>query len=424
MDSFQQMDHGHALVGGPLPPVGGPPPGAEEDKEAPRFVQFTDSEGVLRTIPLHFPMAESDTIVRVCDPYNEKVYEIPLQYLEKTAGRDTYLFNRTGRRAQVCMKFQQNRCNMRDKCQQIHAELRLISSLRQIYVHHKKSYVSEITCYEIPLGASGPAGGEPITFRYSDVEPTDGKERYRMVPEDQRNFLLCPNFVNTGECPNGRRCQAIHVPRHRYLKAKGFKEAKPPGPQPPVLLVQHQRQQPSSQPVTLRQYVTHSPQPQYQTATLVAVSPPQPQPQVMLRPVSLGGNQGGSGGGVAVSSSGLPSGVMGFNGEHVVQHVVQHSVAGPSVQYHTVGHAPQTVQYQQGSYPGGPGQGGGGGGGGHPTTTMELHSLPGPSGDGFGGPSVQHVVQDQYVIVEGGGDLGGQLIQIPQGHELILCVAP
>eukprot|EP00755_Sulcionema_specki_P012145 Sspe_Gene.50629::Locus_28169_Transcript_1_1_Confidence_1.000_Length_1048::g.50629::m.50629 len=184
--------------------------------DASKTFKFTDASGVEHEVRLHFPPSKAKEIVRCCDPFNERVYEIPLSFVHKTVGSETFLANRSGRRAQICMKFQENKCNMKEKCQQVHADLGFVSALREKYLGSKKSYVTEIMCTD-------PSTTPPqtISIKYSDTEPTDGRDWYRLQENvDPASVAICVEFLKKKECPKGSNCRLIHVTQEKYAKAR------------------------------------------------------------------------------------------------------------------------------------------------------------------------------------------------------------
>eukprot|EP00755_Sulcionema_specki_P026754 Sspe_Gene.16206::Locus_5707_Transcript_1_1_Confidence_1.000_Length_1380::g.16206::m.16206 len=181
------------------------------------FIKFVDSKGNEGEINIH--EEASSAVLQCCDPYNEHIYSVPVKYIETTAGLTSHMANKTGRRAQICMAFQTKRCNMREKCLQIHADHGLISTLRQHYIADKKTYVSEVQAVDPTDGKN-----EVLTFKYSEIEHGAAKENYRRLPESHRYATLCQNFLfSNGFCPNGSQCNSIHVAKDKYNKAKAGK---------------------------------------------------------------------------------------------------------------------------------------------------------------------------------------------------------
>eukprot|EP01059_Diplonema_ambulator_P004013 TRINITY_DN13710_c0_g1_i1.p1 TRINITY_DN13710_c0_g1~~TRINITY_DN13710_c0_g1_i1.p1 ORF type:complete len:421 (+),score=20.14 TRINITY_DN13710_c0_g1_i1:186-1448(+) len=152
-------------------------------------------------------------VVRCCDPYNQKVYDVPYQYVEDTLGKHTYSNNPSGRRAQICMKYQDGQCNMKTRCQQIHAERGWISELRSRFYDSRKVYVSDILAVD-------PETGDTIAFKYSEVDSCQAKDAYRNLPTSHRaGFTLCTEYLVGNTCRKGRNCNQLHVSADKYQKA-------------------------------------------------------------------------------------------------------------------------------------------------------------------------------------------------------------
>eukprot|EP01064_Diplonema_japonicum_P001436 TRINITY_DN1091_c3_g1_i1.p1 TRINITY_DN1091_c3_g1~~TRINITY_DN1091_c3_g1_i1.p1 ORF type:complete len:340 (+),score=80.57 TRINITY_DN1091_c3_g1_i1:154-1173(+) len=199
---YQQQHHGHRVHR--QTPVG-------QD-----FATFVDTKGNHQAISLHYNPSEQGTVVQCCDPWNERIYYLPIHMLEKTSGLETHVNNRTGRRAQICMKFQQQKCNMREKCLQIHGDYVMIETLRNLYHADKKAYVSEVLAMDMSDNRH-----DVLSFKYSEIEPGYAKEVYRK--RNGKPVLLCTQFSNRGMCSGGTRCQQLHISREKYLKSKALK---------------------------------------------------------------------------------------------------------------------------------------------------------------------------------------------------------
>eukprot|EP01059_Diplonema_ambulator_P006914 TRINITY_DN16489_c0_g1_i1.p1 TRINITY_DN16489_c0_g1~~TRINITY_DN16489_c0_g1_i1.p1 ORF type:complete len:359 (+),score=139.86 TRINITY_DN16489_c0_g1_i1:163-1239(+) len=177
------------------------------------YVSFIDTKGVHHQISLHYNPNEQGAVVQCCDPWNERIYYLPIDMLEKTSGLETHVHNRTGRRAQICMKYQQQKCNMREKCLQIHADYMMVEALRNLYHADKKAYVSEVLAVDV-----SDMRNDVLSFKYSEIEPGYAKEMYRK--KNGKPAVLCTQFINRGMCSGGSQCQQLHIGREKYLKAK------------------------------------------------------------------------------------------------------------------------------------------------------------------------------------------------------------
>ena len=135
-------------------------------------------------------------------------------------GLETHVHNKTGRRAQICMKNQVGKCNMREKCLQIHGDWNMVEKLRQLYIADKKAYVSEVLAIDVTDQL-----GDVLSFRYSEIEPGAAKEAYRRnyLKASNKQVELCGSYVRTGACSYGTQCSAIHVSHERYVKAKALR---------------------------------------------------------------------------------------------------------------------------------------------------------------------------------------------------------
>eukprot|EP01063_Lacrimia_lanifica_P034363 TRINITY_DN6337_c0_g1_i1.p1 TRINITY_DN6337_c0_g1~~TRINITY_DN6337_c0_g1_i1.p1 ORF type:complete len:493 (+),score=214.69 TRINITY_DN6337_c0_g1_i1:58-1536(+) len=164
--------------------------------------------------------------IRCCDPYNQKIYDVPAYMVEETQGKHTYTSNPTGRRAQVCMRYQDGQCNMKLKCQQIHADRAWVKELRSRFFDSKKMYVSDII-------ACDPESGETMAFKYSEVDPCMAKDKYRSMHERQRGlFWVCKDYLSPAGCASGRQCPHLHVPAEKFARVVAASQEKTRGGQP------------------------------------------------------------------------------------------------------------------------------------------------------------------------------------------------
>ncbi|KAJ9455842.1 hypothetical protein DIPPA_11677 [Diplonema papillatum] len=158
------------------------------------------------------PAGAAPMHIRCCDPYNQKVYDVPQYLVEDTMGKQTYTNNPSGRRAQICMKFQNGQCNMKARCQQIHADRAWVHDLRSKYIESRKVYVSDILAMDLD-------SGERLAFKYSEVDNCPAKDKYRQLPDMERfAVMVCKEYVATNACSNGRGCPHVHVPPEKYAK--------------------------------------------------------------------------------------------------------------------------------------------------------------------------------------------------------------
>eukprot|EP01064_Diplonema_japonicum_P000616 TRINITY_DN10398_c0_g1_i1.p1 TRINITY_DN10398_c0_g1~~TRINITY_DN10398_c0_g1_i1.p1 ORF type:complete len:440 (+),score=72.16 TRINITY_DN10398_c0_g1_i1:78-1322(+) len=159
-------------------------------------------------------------VVRCCDPYNQKVYDVPSHCVDDTLGKHTYTSNPSGRRAQICMKYQDGQCNMKARCQQIHADRTWVQELRSRFYDSRKVYVSDILATNLETG-------EVIAFKYSEVDSCQAKDKYRSLSHHQRSgFALCNEYLASNTCREGRACTKLHVSAEKYTKAINQTEGK------------------------------------------------------------------------------------------------------------------------------------------------------------------------------------------------------
>ena len=115
------------------------------------------------------------------------------------------------------MKNQQQKCNMREKCLQIHGDWNMVEELRKVYIADKKQYVSEVLALDL-----SDKRNDVLSFKYSEIEAGAAKENYRRS-NGKAKLMLCTNFVTRGGCLNGAHCCHVHVLRDRYIKAKSMR---------------------------------------------------------------------------------------------------------------------------------------------------------------------------------------------------------
>ena len=150
--------------------------------------------------------------IRCCDPYNQKVYDVPQHFVEDTQGKHTYTNNPSGRRAQICMKYQDGQCNMKARCQQIHADRTWVQELRARFYDSRKVYVSDIAAHDLETG-------EVLAFKYSEVDSCLAKDKYRTIPHTNRpGFVVCREYAAMSTCALGRNCNYLHVSPEKYGK--------------------------------------------------------------------------------------------------------------------------------------------------------------------------------------------------------------
>ena len=196
----------------------------QQPHSGPETLSYVDSKGIPSVVSLLYIPEERDLTVQCCDPFNERMYYLPRSKLDRTTGLETHIHNPTGRKAQICMKHQQHKCNMKHNCLQIHADYCLVETLRELYHADKKVYVSEVVVIDTLDGRN-----DTLSFRYSEIESGAAKDSYRKMCCSKLKDMqvqLCAAYITRGVCPMGPNCYSIHVTREKYLKAKASKNGK------------------------------------------------------------------------------------------------------------------------------------------------------------------------------------------------------
>eukprot|EP01060_Flectonema_neradi_P041471 TRINITY_DN986_c9_g1_i1.p1 TRINITY_DN986_c9_g1~~TRINITY_DN986_c9_g1_i1.p1 ORF type:complete len:390 (+),score=88.26 TRINITY_DN986_c9_g1_i1:66-1235(+) len=199
---------------------------SQQPHSGPETLSYVDSKGIPSVVSLIYIPEERDLTVQCCDPFNERMYYLPRNKLDRTTGLETHIHNPTGRKAQICMKHQQHKCNMKHNCLQIHADYCLVEALRELYHADKKIYVSEVIVIDTLDGRN-----DTLSFRYSEIESGAAKDAYRKMcsgksKEPHHPVQLCGAYISRGSCSMGPNCYSIHVSREKYLKAKAAKNGK------------------------------------------------------------------------------------------------------------------------------------------------------------------------------------------------------
>eukprot|EP00756_Hemistasia_phaeocysticola_P051187 Hpha_TRINITY_DN26367_c0_g1::TRINITY_DN26367_c0_g1_i1::g.9430::m.9430 len=209
-DSRPHRRRGHRRNSGGLSGASGSSPPHGVDGVGVNTLRYVHSDGKEREVHV----SPTGPVVRCCDPFNQRVYTLPDQLCEETAGKAAHVSNPAGRRAQICMKYQMGRCNMLTRCQQIHAERGMIAAYREVYVQERKQYIAEIDALDAESGLR-------LVFKYSEVDACQAKDRYRSLSEQERaHFVVCQSYASTGQCSQGRSCQHVHVSPQTRAKVR------------------------------------------------------------------------------------------------------------------------------------------------------------------------------------------------------------